>query len=205
MNRPEFDEFAELWQDGPDPLEQEQMDSYARKARRRGRLFDILEYVSGIALVGIFIAGAFVSASPLTITLAVPLMIGISWLTWRRRALRQMAKTLNTSDRASFIDSSMRHARAALRRNSLGLALLPLLVPIAFIFKVSVRTGGGPQAVLEAMAVWLHTPRAPITIAILVLVGAFSMHSRRKIQREIEKLDRLRIGYELEAERERED
>jgi F0F1-type ATP synthase assembly protein I len=204
MNRPDFDEFAALWQDEPDPLAQAQMEADARRARRRGRLFDFLEYVFGILLVGIFIGGAFISTSPLTMVVAVPLMLGIGWLTWRRRALRQMARTLNTSDRAGFIDSSMRNARADLRRNTMGLAFLPLLVPIAFVFKVSLRTGGGVQAVLEALTVWMQTPRAPITIGVLIVIAGFTIRSRRRIHRELERLERLRIGYEIEAEHERE-
>ncbi|HEX9947847.1 MAG TPA: hypothetical protein VGA98_09935 [Allosphingosinicella sp.] len=204
MNRPEFDELAELWQDELDPLEQARMEANARAARRRGRLYDYLEYFLGIALVAIFVAGSFITASPLTIAVGVPLMIGITWLTWRRRALRQMARTLNTSDRAAFIESSLHYARANLRRNTIGLVSIPLLVPMALAFKVSLRTGGGPHEVWQALLQWSQTPRAAITILLLTILGGFTVLSRRKIRREIRRLEQLRRGYELEAERESE-
>ncbi|HEX8296590.1 MAG TPA: hypothetical protein VF593_09840 [Chthoniobacteraceae bacterium] len=204
MNRPDLDDLAALWQDGPDPLEQAQMDAYARSARRRGRVFDYLEHLLVVLLFAIFAGGLFVSTSPLTIGLGVPLIIVVTWLTWRRRSLRQMAKTLKTSDPAAFLESSLRNARANLRRNTIGLAFLPLVVPAAVTFKVSVRTGGGFPEVWEALVLWAHTPRAAITLALLTIMGAFTLRARRKVLREIEKLEVLRSGYELEAELERE-
>ncbi len=204
MNRPDFDEFAELWQDEPAPLELARMEADARSARRRGRLYDYLEYVLGVGFVAIFVVGSFVATSPVTIAVALPLIAVVTWLTWRRRALRQMAQTLDTSDRGAFIESSLRYARANLRRNTIGLAFLPFAVPIALAFKVSLRTGGGPFEVWRALVEWAHTPRAAITIVLLTIIGGFTLRSRRKIRREIDRLEKLRRGYELEAEREEE-
>jgi hypothetical protein len=202
MNRPEFDEFAELWQEQPAGLEQVQMEVDASSARRRGRLYDYLEYGLGIALVAVFVAGSFIVANPLTIAVAVPLMIAITWLTWRRRALRQMARSLNTSNREAFIESSLRYARANLRRNTIGLASLPFLIPTALTFKVSMRTGGGPDEVWQAFLEWAQTPRAAITVVALAILGGFTLRSRRKVRLEIRRLETLRRSYAQEAERE---
>jgi hypothetical protein len=199
MNRPEFDEFAALWQAGPDPLEQEQMEAYARAARRRGRLLNYLDFATAILALVLIVGGALISTSPLTITVAVPLMIAVTWMTYKRRRLRQMTRTLNTSDRGGFIESSLRNARANLRRNTIGLATFPLVIPIALAFKVSLRTGGGPAEIWEAFLLWTQTIRAPITVAILLLMTAVSLRSRRKIKAEILRLEGLRRGYEAEA------
>lgn len=201
MTGPDLDDLAELWQGDPDPAEQARMEALAAKARRRGRLYDYIEYIVGIALVAIFVAGALVVASPVTIAFAVPLMIGVTWLTWRRRALRQMALTLSSSDRGAFIESSLSNARANLRRNTIGLAAIPLLVPMALAFKVSVRTGGGPDEVWNAFVEWAHTPRAAITVVLLAIMGGLTLRSRRKIRREIRRLESLRLGYAQEDER----
>lgn len=202
MTGPDLDELAALWQGDPDPVEQARMEKLAAKARRRGRLYDYIEYATGIALVAIFVAGSFIAASPVTIALAVPLMIGVTWLTWRRRALRQMALTLNTSDRGAFIESSLRNARRNLRRNTIGLAFIPLLVPLSVAFKISVRTGGGPDEVWQALVQWAQTPRAAITVVALTILAGFCFRSRFKIRREIGRLETLRRGYEQEAESE---
>jgi hypothetical protein len=202
MNRPDVDEFAALWQAGPDPLDQEQMEAYARAARRRGRLFDYIDYAAAISLFAIIVGGSFISTSPLTIAVAVPLMIAITWMTWRRRRLRQMARTLNTSDRATFIESSLRNARANLRRTTISLAALPLVVPVALAFKVSIRTGGGPQEVWDAFLLWTQTVRAPLTILGLLIIAGFNVRSRLRFKSEIRRLEGLRRGYEAEAEKE---
>ena len=202
MNRPDVDEFAALWQAGPDPLDQEQMEAYARAARRRGRLFDYIDYAAAVSVLIMIVGGSLVSTSPLTIALAVPLMIVVSWITYKRRRLRQMARTLNTSDRAAFIDNSLRNARANLRRNTFGLAAMPFAIPVALIFKVSLRTGGGPQEVWEAFLVWTQTVRAPLTILGLIVIAALTLRSRRKINSEIRRLEVLRESYGAEAEKE---
>ncbi|HEX9955437.1 MAG TPA: hypothetical protein VGB48_09525 [Allosphingosinicella sp.] len=205
MSRPEFDEFAALWQDGPDPLEQAEMDAYARKASRRGQLLDYIDYAVWTSLIVMFVGGAVISHSPLTLALAVPLMLATTWLTVRRRRLRQMARTLDTSDRGAFVETSLRNAAANLRRNTIGLLLIPLVMPMALTFKVSVRTGGGPQEVWEAFLIWTQTPRAPVGIILLLILTALSFRSRRRTKVEIKHLERLRRIYQVEAEWEPED
>lgn len=199
MNRPEFDELAELWQGDPDPAEQAQFEAYAKSARRRGRLLGLLDYSVAFILLIMFVGGVFISPAPLTVGIAVLLMIAVTWLTWVRRSVRQMTKTLNTADRASFIESSLRNATANLRRNTIGLAALPFVVPVAVAFKVSIRTGGGPREVWEALGLWIQTARAPITLAALLIWAALSLRRRRKLKAEIRRLENLRSGYEAEA------
>lgn len=199
MNRPEFDELAELWKGDPDPAEQAQFQAYAKAARRRGRLLGYLDYSLAFMVMIMVAGGAFISPTPLTVAIAVPLVIAVTWLTWVRRSVRQMTKTLNTADRASFIESSLRNATANLRRNTIGLASLPFVVPVAVAFKVSIRTGGGPQEVWEALGLWIQTVRAPITLLVLLIWAALSLRRRRKLKAEIRRLEGLRRGYESEA------
>jgi hypothetical protein len=202
MSRPDLDDFAALWQSQPDLLDQKQIEAYAAAARRRGKLLGRLDYIVGSLLVAMTIAGAFISTNPLTIVAAIPLMLAITWMIWKRRQTRLMARTLNTSSPQAFLDSSLRIARANLRRGMIGLAALPLAVPVALAFKVSMRTGGGPQEIWDAFVVWTHTIRAPITVVLLLIMAGFSLRSRWKIQAEIRRLEALRRGYELEAEQE---
>jgi hypothetical protein len=202
MNRPDFDEFAALWQDEPDRLEQAQIEAYVRSARRRGRLLAYADYAIAVLLVGGFAVGTLISKSPLTLIPAVLLMIAIIWMTWKRRKIRQMALTLSTSDRESFIESSIRNVRANLRRQYISLGSLPLVVPLALFFKVSIRTGGGPQEVLDAFIAWTQTIRAPITILLLLVIAGVSLRAVRKLKRELRQLERLREGYRQETDKE---
>ncbi|HEY0028573.1 MAG TPA: hypothetical protein VGC35_11960 [Allosphingosinicella sp.] len=203
MNRPDLDGFAALWQSEPDPLEQAQMQAYARAARRRGKRLGYLDTALAILLFIILVGGVFVSHTPLTIAIGVPLMLVSIWVGWKRRQMRQMAQTLNTSTPAAFLASSLVNARANLRRVTIGLASVPFVVPAALAFKVSIRTGGGPQEVWEAFLLWTHTIRAPITLVVLSIIVAFSLRSRSRIKREMQRLQGLRRGYEIEAEEEK--
>jgi hypothetical protein len=180
------------------------MEAYARSARRRGRMLDYIDYAVWISLVVVFVAGSFLSTSPLTIAFAVPLMLGLTWMTWRRRSLRQMARTLNTSDRATFLETSLRNARANLRRTAIGLASIPFVVPVAVFFKVSLRTGGGPLELWAGLVAWAQSPRSVIVISILLIIAGLTLRSMRRIKTEIGRLEALREGYEVEAELERE-
>jgi hypothetical protein len=202
MTRPDFDELAELWQGDPDPAEQVRMEAFARAARRRGRMLDYIEYAALILVLIMIVGGALISTSPLTIAVAVPLMVVVSWVTYKRRRLRQMARTLITSSRAAFIESSLRNARANLRRNTLALVSLPLAVPVALAFKVSIRTGGGPAEIWQAFLLWTQTLRAPLTALGLIIIAAFAVRTRLKIKSEMQRLEALREGYEAEAENE---
>jgi hypothetical protein len=202
MTRPDLDEFAALWHSGPDPLEQEQMQAYARAARRRGKLLGYLDAAWAALVFTILLGGVFVSPSPLTIAIGLPLMLATIWLSWKRRQMRQMTRTLNTSTPEAFVASSLANARANLRRVTISVASIPFLVPVALAFKVSMRTGGGPWEVWEALLLWTHTIRAPITLVVLLTIAAFSLRSRRRIKREMRRLEGLRRGYEAEADRE---
>lgn len=202
MNRPDLDEFAALWQAEAEPLDQKQMEAYARSARRRGKLLAWLNYVVWFLMMALTAAGAFVSVNPLTIIVAVPLMLVITWLMWKGRQTRLMVRTLNTSSPQGFLETSLRNARENLRRGMISLIALPFLVPVALAFKVSTRTGGGPQEIWDAFLVWTHTIRAPITVVLLIIVAGFSLRSRWRTQAEIRRLEALRRSYEAEADQE---
>jgi hypothetical protein len=113
-----------------------------------------------------------------------------------------MTRALDTLSPPAFIESSLRFARGKLRRATLTLAALPLVVPVALAFKVSWRTGGGPQEVWEAFLIWTHTPRAFLTVLALIVIAAFNLRSCFRSKSEIKRLEKLREGYEAEAERE---
>jgi hypothetical protein len=200
MNRPDLDEFTALWRIAPDPEEQARLDAYARSARRRGLFLAYIDYAVAFLLIGVSVIGAFISHTPLTLAASVVIVIVTIWMTWRRRALRQMALTLHTSTREGFIESSLRNARANQRRVTLSLTTIPFLVPLALTFKVSIRTGGGPEEVLQAFVEWTQTTRALITVVVLLIIAGLSLRSRRRLQEEIRRLESLRRGYELEAD-----
>ena len=202
MNRPDVEEFEALWQGGVDPEEQATLEAMARVARRRGRFLAYADTALAILIVGGSIFGALIARGPVMMAAAVLVLIVTLWLTWRRRTLRQMAATLNTSDRQAFIESSIRNAYANLRRNTLSLAVFPFVVPAALTWKVSRRYEGEIPHPLTVVSEWGQSTRGMITLFLMSLLVIFMIRSRQKIKSELRRLQELRRVYEDEAERE---
>jgi HAMP domain-containing protein len=198
MIDPELQELSELWRQ-PDPAEAEKFRALARRARRRGRFLGYADWALAIVLVG----GSFMllaSPGPVTTVAAILLLVATIWLTWQRRRLRQMASTLDTVDRQSFIESSVRSARANLRRVTLTVIALPPLVIIALLAKMSARRGGYVSDPGQVLLAWAQSPRGMISLAIFALILALSFRSILRIRRELRRLESLRRAYEEECQ-----
>src|SRR5687768_2375150 len=204
MIGPDLDELATLWQGEPDPAEKARMEALAAKARRRGRLLAYADVVLAGLVIGGAIFGAFLVRGPVTMGAGLLLVIGTVWFTMKLRAARQMSLTLSTRDRESFIESSMRNARANLRRYTLGLIFVPVLVPIVLVWKVSLRNGGRMPNPLEVMLDWAQSSRGIITMCLMAAAAAIMLRSQQKIKRELRQLERLRSAYREEASRDEE-
>lgn len=201
MNDQEFDQMVALWNE-PDPEEQAHFERLARKARQQGRLLAYADLAWFVLLVGGSAFAALLAPGPVTMAAAVLLLIATVWLTWRRRKYRQMARTLDTTDRASFLQSSVRNARANLRRVTLSIIAFPLLVPLAKFLKLSFVTGGDISEMPGILSEWAQSLRGSLTIVVLTLVLAYMVRSRLRIKMELRRLEELRLA---EAEGARQD
>jgi hypothetical protein len=202
MNRPDLDEFAALWQDELDPVEQAQMEADARRARQRGRLLGYVDAaLIGLILLGT-VLGTMVSPHPLTIGLAVLLVVPTIWLSWKRRGLRQMAATLNTSDPAAFVASSIRNAASDLRRATLGVFLLPPFLVGAVVFRALLKGGGDFDQLLPGITAWAASPRGAVVLPIAALMMVRLAYSRRRLRTELSRLEVLQAEYQEETRRE---
>lgn len=202
MREPGFEELADLWQD-PIDGEREAFEALARRARRRGRLLGYIDIALAAVIVGATLLGAFATPHPAIIGIALLLIVATLWLTWKRRSLRQMAAALNTANPAAFVESSVRSATSNLRRVTLGLVLIPPLFATAVLFRVTRRTGGEFDHLLEGIVAWASAPRGMIALTIAVLLMARLAYSRRQLRIELRRLEKLRLDYEEESRRDR--
>lgn len=198
MTDPELQELAELWRQ-PDAAEAEKFKALARRARRQGRFLAYADAALAVLLIGGSLLVLVASHGPVTTSAAIILLIATVWLTWRRRKLRQMASTLDTADRQSFIESSLRSARANLRRVTLSLMALPPLVVAALLAKTSLREGAAVADPVQLLADWARSPRGMISLAVFALIFAFAGRSILRIRAELRRLKALRRAYEEEA------
>jgi hypothetical protein len=200
MREPGFEDLADLWQD-PDEGDREAFEALARRARRKGRLLAYADLALVLLLLVGLVPGILLEPNPVTVATAILLLIVTLWLSWTRRRFRQMAATLNTSDAASFLESSVVHAKANLRRVRLSLMLMPLLVTMAIVFKGSQRSRGGVETLPEGILEWAGTPRAWFGLAVVLLLVLAMLRSRRRLQRELGRLENLQLDYEREKRR----
>jgi hypothetical protein len=201
MREPGFEDLADLWQD-PDDGDREAFEAMARRARRRGRLLGYADLGLVLLLVGGVLPGIFLAVNPITIATAILLLAATLWLSWTRRSLRHMAATLNTSDPAAFLESSVAIAKANLRRVNLSLMLMPPLVAMAIAFKGSQHNRGGIEHLPQGIWEWASQPRAIIGLAVVVLIALILARSRRRSRMELDRLESLRLEYAEERRRE---
>ena len=201
MNDHEFDQMVSLWNE-PDPEEQARFEAIARKARRQGRLLAYADIALFVLIVGGTAMAALAAPGPATMVGALVLIAAITWLTWRRREFRHIARTLDTSDRASFLESSKRVARADLRRVTLSIGAFIVLVPLSIVLRISFLVGGRPEAVPAALASWATSLRGLVIITAMALVMTYMLRSRIRIQAELARLDEIQRAEEEEARHE---
>lgn len=197
MTDPELQELAELWQQ-PDAAEAEKFQSLARRARRRGRYLGYADWALALVLVGGSLFAILASPGRLTTFAAIGLLVATIWITWQRRRLRQMARTLDTADRQGFIESSVRGARANLRRVTLSIIALPPLVLLALLSRMNFRGGGNVSDPGQYLLAWTQSTRGMISLAIFALIIALSLRSIVRIKKELRSLETLRRAYEEE-------
>ena len=194
MNRPDFEEFAALWQEA-DAAEAADFDRMARQARRQGRFLAYADMAWALLLVGGTIFGMLMAPGPYTMTIALVLLVVTVWLTWKRRRIRQMTRTLDTANRKSFLDRSVGNARADLRRVTLSMLVFPLLVPLGILAKLSFRAGSDVYDFGAVMTAWVQSTRGIVTLILLALVMGYMTRSRLKIKGELRRLEELRHAY----------
>ncbi|MEA3009534.1 MAG: hypothetical protein QOJ91_1226 [Sphingomonadales bacterium] len=200
MREPGFEDLANLWQD-PEDGNRELFEALARRARRKGRLLGYADFVLFLLIVLGIVPSLFMAPNAVTVTVAILLLVATLWLNWTRRRLRHKAFALNTSETAAFLEGSVANAKANLRRVNLSLMLMPPMVVMALIFKVSQRSRGGIETLPQGILEWASVPRAWAGLTVVAVLLLLTFHSRRRLRAELAQLEKLRLDYEREKRR----
>ncbi len=195
MTDPDLMDFAELWQQEPSAEEQAMFEEAARKVRLRGRFLAYADFALAAVIVAGMILGFLLQPGAYSAAIAGLLIVATVWLSIKRRAVRQMAKTLDTTNREAFIKSSVRNANASVRRVLLSLWFLPLGALLAVLFKLNMRSGGHLENPLAALAAWAVSTRGVIGLTGLAIIIAFLLRSLRKSRAELRELEELSKAY----------
>ena len=200
MTDPELDQLATLWRQ-PDPPEEGRIAALAAKARSRARLVGY----SDIVLLATCVAMMVVSIprpTPATLVPGMLIFAALLWINSLRRTGRQMALTLFTADRQSFLEGAIRNARITLRYRMILLGLWVPVMTLAILFKLSARHGGiGPA--LANVPAWLVSVRGLTVTGFLIASTLWLAFRYRKSLAEIARIDALKRDYEDEEGLER--
>jgi hypothetical protein len=201
MTDPDLQKLAELWTEG-DSAEPKAFEAMARKARLRGRIFAWLDFAAVAFILATSLVGVVMEPGPTTMVAAIALIVTTVIVTRKRRQIKQMSRALDTASRHAFIETSISHATANLRRTRLSLAFFPLGAVFALTYKMSLRTGGRADLIPGEFVEWVQTTRGIITMVLLALLLAWGLRTAWRIRRELRRLGELRAAY---AEEDRHD
>jgi UPF0716 family protein affecting phage T7 exclusion len=200
MTDPDLQELAALWQE-PE-VRNTEFEKAARRARRQGKLLAYADLAFFFLLVGGSLFAALMSPGPVTTGAAVLLLFATVWLTWKRRRIRQMRRTLDTTGLNAFLASSVQNARSDLRRGTISLIAFPLMVPIALLLKVAYRTHSDVTHPMHVLSTWVQSTRGIVTLFLLFGIMAFTFRGLMKVKREMRRLEQLREAYAEESRHE---
>ena len=196
MTDPDLMEFADLWQQEPTAEERAHFEEAAGRVRRQGRLLAFADVAFALVIVVGMILGFFLQPGTYSAIIAGLFIVATVWLSLQRRKVRNMARTLDTTDRQAFIASSIRNANASLRRVWLSLCFLPTFVLLAVLFKLNMRSGGHLEHPLTALASWAFSMRGVIILAGLVIISGILIRAWRKCRAELRRLRELEGAYQ---------
>jgi hypothetical protein len=196
MTDPELMDFAELWQSEPTAEERVEFEAAARRVQTQGRFLAFADIAFAVVLVSGMILGFFLQPGPISAVIAGLFIVATVWLSLQRRKVRNMARTLDTTDRHAFIASSLRNANASLRRVVLSMCFLPTFGLLAVLFKINMRSGGHLEHPLTALADWAVSTRGVIVLGGLAIIMAFLVRAWRKCRAELRRLRELDGAYQ---------
>lgn len=195
MTDPDLMEFAELWQSEPTAEERAQFEAAAARVRRHGKFLAFADVALAAVIVAGMILGFYLQPGTYSAIIAGLLIVATIWLSLQRRKVRNMARTLDTTDRQAFLASSIRNANSSLRRILLSLGFLPLGALLAVLFKLNMRSGGHLDHPLTALANWAVSTRGMIGLTGLAIIIGFLLRGLRKCRSEIRRLRELENAY----------
>jgi hypothetical protein len=199
MTDPEFEALAHLWQQEPDAAERAHFEAAARKVRRQARFLAFADIALAGIIVTAMILGFLLEPGAESAIIAGLLIVATVWLSLKRRAVRQMSRTLDTTDRQAFIASSVRNATASVRRIVLSLCFLPVGALLAVLFKLNLRAGGHLEHPLSALAAWAVSTRGVVGLSGMAIIIAFLIRAWRKCRAELRRLEALKSAYQSDA------
>ncbi len=198
----DLEEYAALWQAEPTAEEEREFQALADGASRRAQFVQYAEHGLALLLLVAVLIAVVMAPAPATIAIGVLSIAALTWSSWRRHLLTQIALLVETSDRGRIVADAMIAARANLRRSTLGLWLYVPGILLGALLTHSFNQGGDlsdfTDVFLRGALVW---PEGFAILFLLLVLGLQLVRTNIGFRKELQRLESLQADYREEAKR----
>lgn len=200
MSSADFDDFALLWQEEPTAAEKREFRGLADKAVRRAQLLEYGELGLGLVLIVAVLIAIFMAPAPATIAIGALSIGALTWSSWKRHLLSQVALMMDTSDRRALVGREIVRAKAKLRRSAIGLWLffpgLASGAALTYILRDGSSIRSPADAVVQTAMRW---PEGPAVLFMLLALFWSIVRNHLRLKSELANLQGLSEDYREEA------
>lgn len=196
----DLDELVRLWREEPSPEESRALKQLAGQTARRARLLAYAEIGTALIMGLAILFALLLNRTPVTILSGGLLLLALSWSSWKRYLLRQVAIIVGAANGKSVVDKQIAKAHADLRRTRIGLFLYPPAVLLAHLLAKSIEGGGLPDNYLEVVASdFTDWPVGALLVLLSVCFILYQLKTILGLRKELRRLGRIRAEYQEEA------
>ncbi len=198
MSRDEYQELAALWSAASPVDEQRELRRLAQRTPRLARIAQYGELVAVAVLGGTILLSIVWRLGAATLLTGSLILVLLGWSAWKRHHLGNAALYIDTRDRLSFIESTVKAKEAELNRSALGLALILPGTLLTMLLGFSLRGGDAEGELVAFLAAVVTTSRGLIALGFLLCAVLLLSLSHIRLMSELNRLRGLRDDYEEE-------
>lgn len=188
------DDLASLWQREPDAEETRLFAEMARSTGRRAWLLDKVEFGTSLVLsIAIFVF-LLLNGTLISIAIGAVIIAAIAWSTWQRHRLMRQSGRFDERSRQAFLDSAVGSAKAAVRRSTIGTALLIPGFALGTMLKYS-AIEGTLRGYLDAEVSTWSNAHGWLSHGLVFAALIYFVSVNLKLRRQLERVETLRREY----------
>ena len=203
MTGDEYRDLAALW--SASDADRDRSD-FARAAIRtpglaRATIWGELGVVA--LLAGTILLAILWNLGASTLLVGSLILVLLGWSAWKRHHLGSITLLIDTSDRLSFLGSSVRAREAELNRSAIGLALILPGTLLTMLLGFTLRGEQGEGELAAFLYAVVTTSRGLVALGFLASAVLLLCVSHLRLVGELKRLRELRDDYANEAELDR--
>lgn len=188
------DDLANLWQREPDAEETRLFAEMARATGRRAWMLDKVEFATSLLLSGAIFVFLLLHGSAISIAIGAVIIAAIAWSTWQRHRLMRQSGRFDDRSRHAFLDSAAESAKAAVRRSTIGTALLIPGFALGTMLKYSSMEGTLRGYLDAEVSTWSNV-HGWLSHGIVFGTLLYLIRVNLKLRRQVRRVEELRREY----------